>query len=80
LRQQITPDPLLGRMNSCYRLLAWGMIPIGSLAGGLLAEAFGLPVTFAVAAAVNAVTALGLFVVRERAIEAAEAAVAHTRG
>ena len=75
LRQQITPDALLGRINSCYRLLAWGLIPVGGLTGGLLAEAFGLPATFAVAASVSGLTALGLLVVRDRAIEAAEAAV-----
>jgi MFS family permease len=76
LRQQITPDELLGRMNSCYRLLAWGMIPVGSLVGGLLAEAVGLRMTFAVSAVVGALTFLGLLVVREHAIEAAEAEAA----
>ena len=75
LRQQLTPDALLGRMNSCYRLLAWGTIPLGNLAGGLLAEAFGLTTTFAVAAGLSLVTALGLVIVRESAIAAAEAGV-----
>jgi len=36
LRQSIIPDHLLGRVNSVYRFFAWGMIPIGSLAGGLI--------------------------------------------
>ncbi len=27
LRQRITPDALLGRLNACYRLLAWGRCP-----------------------------------------------------
>ncbi len=75
LRQQLTPDPLLGRMNSCYRLLAWGTIPLGNLTGGLLAEAFGLQPTFAVAAGLSLLTALGLFIVRESAIGQAEAEV-----
>ena len=35
LRQRITPDPLLGRVNSAYRLLAWGTMPLGAAAGGL---------------------------------------------
>lgn len=73
LRQQLTPDALLGRMNSCYRLLAWGSIPLGNLAGGLLAEAFGLQPTFAIAAGLSLVTGLGLLVVRDSAIAAAEA-------
>jgi hypothetical protein len=29
LRQRITPDRLLGRVNSCYRLVAWGTMPLG---------------------------------------------------
>ena len=36
LRQAIIPDHLLGRVNSVYRFLAWGMMPIGSLVGGLV--------------------------------------------
>ena len=36
LRQTIIPDHLLGRVNSVYRFFAWGMMPIGSVAGGLL--------------------------------------------
>ncbi|MDH3500458.1 MAG: MFS transporter [Acidimicrobiia bacterium] len=36
LRQQIIPDDLLGRVNSVYRFFGWGMMPIGSLAGGLI--------------------------------------------
>ena len=36
LRQSIIPDRLLGRVNSVYRFLAWGMVPIGALIGGLV--------------------------------------------
>ncbi|MEM6728944.1 MAG: MFS transporter, partial [Pseudomonadota bacterium] len=35
-RQRITPAALLGRVNSVYRLLAWGMMPVGLLASGLI--------------------------------------------
>jgi MFS family permease len=35
-RQRLIPDALLGRVNSLYRLLAWGMIPVGLLASGLI--------------------------------------------
>ncbi len=38
LRQRITPDHLLGRMNATYRLFAWGVMPIGALLGGIVAE------------------------------------------
>lgn len=46
-RQAVTPDHLLGRLNSAYRLLAWGTMPIGAAVGGLIAEAFGLHAVFA---------------------------------
>jgi MFS family permease len=36
LRQSIIPDNLLGRVNSVYRLFAWGMIPVGAIIGGAL--------------------------------------------
>ena len=36
LRQTIIPDQLLGRVNSVYRFFAWGMMPIGSLLGGVI--------------------------------------------
>jgi MFS family permease len=36
LRQALIPDHLLGRVNSVYRFIGWGMMPIGSLIGGAL--------------------------------------------
>ena len=39
LRQMIIPDHLLGRVNSVYRFFAWGMMPIGSIIGGLVVVA-----------------------------------------
>jgi MFS family permease len=38
---QVTPDRLLGRVRSAARLVTWGSIPLGALAGGFLASAFG---------------------------------------
>jgi len=38
-RQRAIPDDLLGRVNSVYRLLAWGMMPIGLLLSGLIVSA-----------------------------------------
>jgi len=35
-RQRLVPDPLRGRVNSLYRLLAWGMMPLGLLLSGIL--------------------------------------------
>ncbi|GAB3520956.1 hypothetical protein [Arthrobacter monumenti] len=48
LRQRITPDRLLGRVNSGYRLVAWGTMPLGAAVGGLLAELFGLQIMFGI--------------------------------
>ncbi|HET7013368.1 MAG TPA: MFS transporter [Streptosporangiaceae bacterium] len=42
LRQQIVPASLLGRVNSVYRMLGWGLMPLGAAAGGFVAEAGGL--------------------------------------
>jgi MFS family permease len=42
LRQQIVPAHLLGRVNSVYRMLGWGLMPVGALAGGFVAHAAGL--------------------------------------
>ena len=36
LRQTIIPDRLLGRVNSVYRFFGWGMMPVGSLLGGVV--------------------------------------------
>ena len=36
LRQTIIPDHLLGRVNSVYRFFGWGMMPVGSILGGLI--------------------------------------------
>lgn len=33
-RQRLVPDALRGRVNSLYRLLAWGMMPVGALLAG----------------------------------------------
>ncbi|MBA2282846.1 MAG: MFS transporter, partial [Acidimicrobiia bacterium] len=53
LRQRTVPDHLLGRVNSAYRLLAWGSMPLGAFLGGVLADTWGLRTTFAVAAGIN---------------------------
>ena len=42
LRQSVVPDRLLGRVNSVYRLLAWGTMPLGAALGGFLGGLFGL--------------------------------------
>lgn len=72
LRQRITPDRILGRVNSGYRLVAWGSRPLGALAGGLIGETLGLRAVFGAAGAVILLTLLGMFIVTDAAIAAAE--------
>lgn len=52
LRQRLIPDDLRGRVNSLYRLLSWGSIPVGTaLAGWLITAsepAFGRSVALTV--------------------------------
>ena len=50
LRQAITPDRMLGRMNATMRFIVWGTIPIGALAGGTLGGFIGLQNTIWVGA------------------------------
>jgi MFS family permease len=45
LRQAITPDHMLGRVNAVSRFLMWGTIPLGTLLGGTLGSTIGLRTT-----------------------------------
>jgi predicted MFS family arabinose efflux permease len=49
-RQTITPQRLLGRMNSVVRFMYWGTIPLGSALGGVAAGTIGLRETLVLAA------------------------------
>ena len=48
-RQLVTPDALMGRVNSVYLLASVGGAAIGSALGGVLAQRFGLAAPFAIA-------------------------------
>jgi hypothetical protein len=42
-RQQVTPEQLLGRVNTVGRMLSWGVgWTLGSITGGLLGNHFGI--------------------------------------
>jgi len=45
LRQAITPERMLGRMNATMRFIVWGTIPVGSIVGGFLGSVIGLQAT-----------------------------------
>ncbi|GAA0441685.1 MFS transporter [Streptomyces sp. NPDC046215] len=42
LRQHVTPDPLLGRMNATFRFLLTGATAVGSALGGLVGQVAGV--------------------------------------
>ncbi len=61
LRQQIVPADLLGRVNSVYRMLGWGLMPVGALAGGFVAHAAGLRAPYIVAGGLCGLSLLAAF-------------------
>lgn len=74
LRQRITPQRLLGRLNSAYRLVAWGTMPIGAALGGVIAQFFGLPAVFLTMGAVVVCLLIGMIWVTDKRMDAADAA------
>lgn len=72
LRQTVIPDRLLGRVNSAYRFLGWGAMPIGAAIGGAVARVGGLRAPWWLAAALTAAALpFAAGVVRGDVIEAA---------
>lgn len=77
LRQAIIPERLLGRVNSVYRLLGWGSMPIGAAIGGVMGRTLGLRSPFMLGFIVLIVMAVAaLPVVNNRTIAAARAEAA----
>ncbi|MFI6388522.1 MFS transporter [Nonomuraea sp. NPDC050540] len=58
-RQRIIPEGLLGRVNSAYRLIGMGGMPIGAGVAGLMGETWGLLSVF-IASAVICLAAVAL--------------------
>jgi Na+/melibiose symporter-like transporter len=59
-RQRLTPDGLIGRVTSAYRILAWGLMPLGAALAGPLAAASSLATVFLVAGGMVLVAAIVL--------------------
>ncbi len=78
LRQRVTPDRLLGRVNSGYRLVAWGAMPLGAAAGGLLAQVLGLRAVFVVMALLTLALVAGMTKVTDEVTDAAERDADHS--
>lgn len=81
LRQRLVPDELLGRVNSVFRFLGWGAMPLGALVGGLTASVFGLRAPWFAAAGLMAVgVAVSFRVVTPAAVADADAEAGLTPG
>lgn len=66
LRQAVVPEELFGRVQGAYRTVIWGGIPIGSLLGGVLGHAFGLPAVCVISGAVGVVAGLAVWAALHR--------------
>jgi MFS family permease len=72
--QSIVPDKMRGRVMGIWTLILGGMIPLGSLQAGLMADFLGTPATLATGALICAVAALvTLNVIRRREAQLAAA-------
>lgn len=75
MRQAITPDRLLGRMNATVRFVVFGVLPIGSLVGGTLGVLIGLRPTLAVVAVISATSLLPILLSDVRRLRVAPSAL-----
>lgn len=74
LRQAVVPTALFGRVQGAWRTLVWGVIPVGSLLGGLIASLTSVRTVFVLTGAGQIVTGLVVWLVLRRHREALEAA------
>ncbi|NYJ05608.1 MFS transporter [Petropleomorpha daqingensis] len=77
LRQLLIPEHMFGRVQGAYRTLVWGAIPLGALAGGVVADLLGVSAVFLVSGAVLLVLAGVLWLLlRAHAAELTDEALA----
>ncbi|HEY2701723.1 MAG TPA: MFS transporter [Pseudonocardiaceae bacterium] len=58
LSQRMVPNELRGRTISAGRMIAFGSLPLGALAGGLVASDISLPATWTIGGAIHLLVAL----------------------
>ena len=73
-RQRVTPDHLLGRVNSAYRLVAWGTRPLGAALGAVIGELARRAQRLLVMGVVTAAVLIPNRRITEEAMSAAEVA------
>jgi hypothetical protein len=76
LRQAITPNEMMGRMNASMRFLVWGTIPIGSALGGALGSLIGVHETIWLGAILGCFVFLAVLLSPVRSLRSIEDAVA----
>jgi predicted MFS family arabinose efflux permease len=77
MRQRMVAPGMLGRVGGASRTLAYGLMPVGAVIGGLVAEQWGLPAVFVGATALCLlVLAYPLAVVRHHMVAELELPVA----
>jgi len=57
-RQRLTPGPMMGRVTSAYRVVAWGLSPLGAGLAGPLAKATSLGTVYVVAGSIVGFSAI----------------------
>ncbi|WP_181778011.1 hypothetical protein [Rossellomorea aquimaris] len=58
IRQTLTPDHLLGRVQATSRLMTWVFMPLAAFLAGILAEAIGTDLTIMLAGAISTLASL----------------------
>lgn len=80
LRQELVPSTMLGRVTSIYKMLGWGLIPLGALTGGLVAHQLGLRAPYQLAGALRGIALVAALPVLIPAMRATNAKLAAGRG
>jgi predicted MFS family arabinose efflux permease len=80
LRQTLTPERMLGRVNAAIRLTSLAAMLLGSLAGGVMGETLGLRATLVAGAAVTLAAALWIFLSPARRLQAVPETTADVLG
>ena len=63
VRQALVPEHLFGRVQGAYRTVLWGVIPVGTVAGGVIGAWLGLPAVFVIAGIGGIVVGVAVWVV-----------------
>jgi len=80
-RQAITPLDMQGRMNATMRFIVWGTMPVGSVAGGILASFLPLRTTVLIGALIASAAFLWVLLSPVRSLrEIPQAARVETEG